>query len=40
VPFHGEAFEIGFNPEFFRDGLESVDSPEVLLRLTSPLRPA
>ena len=39
VPFHGEAFEIGFNPEFFRDGLESVDSPEVLLRLTSPLRP-
>ena len=39
VPFHGEAFEIGFNPEFLRDGLESVESPEVLLRLTSPLRP-
>ena len=39
VPFHGEPFEIGFNPEFLRDGLESVESAEVLLRLTSPLRP-
>jgi DNA polymerase-3 subunit beta len=39
VPFHGEPFEIGFNPEFLRDGLESVESPEVLLKLISPLRP-
>ena len=39
VPFHGEAFEIGFNPEFLRDGLESVESTEVLLKLISPLRP-
>jgi DNA polymerase-3 subunit beta len=23
VPFQGEPFEIGFNPEFLRDGLES-----------------
>ena len=23
VPFHGEEFEIGFNPDFLRDGLES-----------------
>jgi DNA polymerase-3 subunit beta len=39
VPFHGEAFEIGFNPEFLRDGLESVQAPEILIKLTSPLRP-
>jgi len=39
VPFHGEAFEIGFNPEFLRDGLESVDGEELMLKLISPLRP-
>jgi DNA polymerase-3 subunit beta len=39
VPFHGEPFEIGFNPEFLRDGLESVEAPELLLKLISPLRP-
>ncbi len=39
VPFHGEAFEIGFNPEFLRDGLESVDGEELVLKLISPLRP-
>lgn len=39
VPFQGEAFEIGFNPEFLRDGLESVESEELLLKLISPLRP-
>ncbi len=39
VPFHGEAFEIGFNPEFLRDGLESVESEELTLKLISPLRP-
>ena len=39
VPFSGEPLEIGFNPEFLRDGLESVDSEEVALRLISPLRP-
>jgi len=33
VPFHGEAFEIGFNPEFLRDGLESIDSDELVLKL-------
>ena len=31
--------EIGFNPEFLRDGLESVENEEVALRLISPLRP-
>jgi DNA polymerase III subunit beta len=39
VPFHGEPFEIGFNPEFLRDGLESVESDELMLKLISPLRP-
>jgi DNA polymerase-3 subunit beta len=39
VPFHGETFEIGFNPEFLRDGLESVESDELVLKLISPLRP-
>jgi DNA polymerase-3 subunit beta len=39
VPFTGEPFEIGFNPEFLRDGLESVDSDELMLKLISPLRP-
>jgi DNA polymerase-3 subunit beta len=39
VPFRGEDFEIGFNPEFLRDGLESVDAEELVLKLISPLRP-
>jgi DNA polymerase III subunit beta len=39
APFHGEAFEIGFNPEFLRDGLESIESDELVLKLISPLRP-
>jgi DNA polymerase III subunit beta len=39
VPFAGEPFEIGFNPEFLRDGLESVDADELVLKLISPLRP-
>ena len=39
VPFSGEALEIGFNPEFLRDGLESAESDELLLKLISPLRP-
>ena len=39
VPFDGEPLEIGFNPEFFRDGLESAESEELVLKLISPLRP-
>jgi DNA polymerase III subunit beta len=39
VPFKGEPFAIGFNPEFLRDGLESAESDELLLKLISPLRP-
>jgi DNA polymerase III subunit beta len=37
--FEGEPLEIGFNPEFLRDGIESVSGDEVVLRLISPLRP-
>jgi DNA polymerase-3 subunit beta len=37
--FDGEPLEIGFNPEFLREGIESVAGDEVLLRLISPLRP-
>jgi DNA polymerase-3 subunit beta len=39
IPFAGEPFEIGFNPEFLRDGLESAESGEIVLKLISPLRP-
>src|SRR5579884_966342 len=31
APFVGEPLEIGFNAEFLRDGLESIDSPTVTL---------
>ncbi len=37
--FEGEPMEIGFNPEFLREGIESVEGDEVVLRLISPLRP-
>jgi len=39
VDFHGERLEIGFNPEFLRDGVESVDGDTVKLQLISSLRP-
>src|SRR5919201_1331341 len=39
VSFKGEPLEIGFNPEFFRDGLESAESEDLVLKLISPLRP-
>ena len=37
--FSGEPMEIAFNPQFFIEGVESVETEEVVLRLTSPLRP-
>lgn len=37
--FEGEELAIGFNHEFFRDGLEAIEDDEVMLRLISPLRP-
>jgi len=39
APFKGEPIEIGFNPEFLRDGLESTESEDLILKLISPLRP-
>jgi DNA polymerase-3 subunit beta len=38
--FTGETLEIGFNADFLRDGLESMDGDDVRLKLISPLRPA
>jgi DNA polymerase-3 subunit beta len=40
APFTGDPLEIGFNAEFLRDGLESVDSESITFKLISPLRPA
>lgn len=37
--FEGEALEIAFNPQFFIEGVESIETEELVLRLTSPLRP-
>jgi DNA polymerase-3 subunit beta len=39
VSFQGEPLEIGFNPEFLRDGLEAIEGGDVVLKLISPLRP-
>jgi DNA polymerase III subunit beta len=40
VPYTADPLEIGFNAEFLRDGLESVDSDAITFKLISPLRPA
>jgi DNA polymerase-3 subunit beta len=40
APFAGDQLEIGFNPEFLRDGIESMSGDELTLKLISPLRPA
>ena len=40
APYTGDAMEIGFNAEFLRDGLDSVDSDSIKFKLISPLRPA
>jgi DNA polymerase-3 subunit beta len=40
APYSADALEIGFNADFLREGLESVDSPTVRVKLISPLRPA
>jgi DNA polymerase-3 subunit beta len=40
VAFQGdEALEIGFNPDFLRAGLESVEEGDLVLKLNSPLLP-
>jgi DNA polymerase III subunit beta len=40
APYTGDVMEIGFNAEFLRDGLDSVDSETIKFKLISPLRPA
>ena len=40
APYAGEPLEIGFNAEFLKDGVESIEGGEVRLKLISPLRPA
>jgi DNA polymerase III subunit beta len=40
VAYSGEPLEIGFNAEFLREGLESVEGDDVKMKLISPLRPA
>jgi DNA polymerase-3 subunit beta len=40
APYAGDMMEVGFNAQFLREGLESVDSETVKLKLISPLRPA
>jgi DNA polymerase III subunit beta len=37
--YTADPIEIGFNAEFLRDGLESLEDEQVRLRLISPLRP-
>ncbi len=39
IAYAGDLLEIGFNPEFLREGIESIADPEVRLKLISPLRP-
>jgi DNA polymerase-3 subunit beta len=39
VNFQRELLEIGFNPEFLRDGLDAIEDGDVLVKLISPLRP-
>jgi len=39
IDFAGEELEIGFNPEFLRDGLDAVSGDTVQLKLINRLRP-
>jgi len=39
ITFAGEPLEIGFNADFLREGIESVEADEIDLKLISPLRP-
>ena len=39
VDYSGEELEIGFNPDFLRDGLEAVGVDTIQLKLINPLRP-
>jgi DNA polymerase-3 subunit beta len=39
IEYAGDPLEIGFNPDFLRDGIEAVAGDTVQLRLINPLRP-
>jgi DNA polymerase-3 subunit beta len=39
VPYTGDPLEIGFNADFLREGLESIATEDVSLKLINPLRP-
>jgi DNA polymerase-3 subunit beta len=39
ISYTADPIEIGFNAEFLRDGLESLEDDQVRLKLISPLRP-
>jgi DNA polymerase-3 subunit beta len=39
IAYSGEPLEIGFNPQFLQDGLETAEVDELVLKLISPLRP-
>jgi DNA polymerase III subunit beta len=39
ISYSGDALEIGFNPDFLREGFESISEPEVRVKLITPLRP-
>jgi DNA polymerase III subunit beta len=39
IDYAGEPLEIGFNPDFLRDGLEAIAGDGVQVRLINPLRP-
>jgi len=39
APYSGEPLEIAFNPQFVIEGIESVDGEELVIKLSSPLRP-
>ncbi len=39
IDYSGDPLEIGFNPDFLRDGLEAVAGETVQLKLINPLRP-
>jgi DNA polymerase-3 subunit beta len=37
--YSGEPLEVGFNADYLRDGIESVEGDDLVLRLINPLRP-
>jgi DNA polymerase-3 subunit beta len=39
APYSGEALEIAFNPQFLIEGVESIETEELAVQLSSPLRP-